>query len=176
MSFAVHFFAWRLDGSMERTINPFTKEPVDVPGRRLSAREAAAVIDLIERAHAQYPGGEPADAGRYCVQFPDGASAEIDAERVERDCSFTLRGAGVTPMLAQLLFDVMVAGNWQLVGEDSTATLVPTKECAEAASALFEGDDDFKVVLATSALDVARVLSPEFAEWSAYRDAVLAKP
>jgi hypothetical protein len=176
MSFAVEFHAWRHDGTMERGINPFTKQPVDIPRERLSAQEAAAVLDVVERASARHPGhfgpGRHPETGLYSLLFEDGAGAEIDVETVERSCTFRLGGRGVTPLLAQMLFDVMVAGNWELTWEDSLIAVVPTAECAEAVRVRYEGLDDFEVVLATSPQDVARVLSPRFDEWRRYRDAV----
>ncbi len=152
MDFDVRFRPCRYDGTTEKRYNPFAKESQDVPRNEpLSATEEEAVRAALQRA-----GAKP-DAEGYCAaHFGDGGSAEVYVgQPINEGCTFALRGAGITPTVAQLLFDVMVAGNWVIVGEG--VVIAPTTDCAKTAPPALG-----HVVVAGSGAEVAAALSGRF--------------
>lgn len=166
MSFDVHFQPCRYDGTTRERINPFTKKPQSVPHNEpLSAEEISAVLAVFERAGATGPDEE----GCRVINLADGGHAEIFGGDRGDGCMFAIRGAGVTPLLAQLLFEVMVAGNWVLMesGEDDVV-IAPSTDCLKGAPRNFG-----QVVVAASGGEVAALLSGGFGAWKKYRDTVL---
>ncbi|MDB4995209.1 MAG: hypothetical protein JWM74_2641 [Myxococcaceae bacterium] len=164
MSFDLHFQPCRFDGTTEKRFNPFTKQMQDVPRNEpLSPEEASAVLDVLKRAGAEGPDEE----GCHLVRFDDGSSAEIFAKSVETGCMVAIRGAGVTPALAKLLFDVMVAGRWVLLGEEEVV-LAPSHECLKGTPKAFG-----QVVVAHSPDDIGAVLSGGYEAWRKYRSRAL---
>ena len=167
MSFDVFFRPCRYDGTTERRRNPFTNKIQEFPRNGpLSEVEVSAVRDALERAGARGPD----DDGTYVAMFADGANAEIFADNLANGCMFAIRGAGVTPSLARLLFEVMVAGNWVLTGTgEENLVLAPTLECVKGAP------NDFpRVVVARSAREVQLALASGFEGFRHYRDQILA--
>jgi len=165
MSFDIHFQPYRFDGTTEKRINPFTKQAIDIPRNEpLSAGEISAVRAVLERAGVT--GSD--DEGRM-VSLADGGSAEIYAENLGAGCMFAIRGSGITPLLAQLLFDVMVAGNWVIMesGEDDVV-VAPAMDCLKGSPKNFG-----RVVVASSAGEVAALLSGGFEAWKKYRQTTL---
>lgn len=157
MSFDLHFQPCRFDGTTEQRYNPFTKQLQDVPRNEpLSAEEVSAVLDVLKRAGAQ------PDEGCHLVRFADGSVAEIFADDLAAGCMVAIRGAGVTPALAQLLFDILVAGRWVLLGEEDVV-LAPSHDCLKGTP-----KDFGQVVVARSADDVGAVLSGGFEAWRKY--------
>jgi hypothetical protein len=164
MSFDLHFQPCRFDGTTEKRFNPFTKQIQDVPRNApLSAAEASAVLDVLKRAGAEGPD----EHGCHVVKLADGAQVEIFAEDVASGCMVAIRGAGVTPLLAKLLFDVMVAGSWVLLGEEDVV-LAPSHDCMQGTPKGFG-----QVVVATSPDDIGAVLSGGYDVWRKYRARVL---
>lgn len=162
MSFDVFFEPCRYDGTTERKVNPFTKEVRDMPvNHPLSDLELAAVTKVLDRA------GSADEDGCRVVQFADGGYAEVDLS--ERVCSFSVRGVGVTPSLAQLMFDVMLAGNWVLMSmSGADVVIAPNMECVASAPSFYG-----RVVVAESPHEVALLLESGFDEWKRYRDSVI---
>ncbi|HEX7667170.1 MAG TPA: hypothetical protein VF407_21715 [Polyangiaceae bacterium] len=149
MSFDLHFMPCRFDGSTEKKLNPFTNETVDAPKNApLTKDEAAAVVSVIERA-----GAKRDPDGTIVLHTSDGAAAEIYGKSMTSICMFAIRGAGVTPKLAQLLFDVLVAGNWVLLSDAAAIT-------ANAGALQGMPDDDTfdDIVIVTSADQVRTLL------------------
>lgn len=166
MSYDVFFAPCRYDGTTEHRRNPFTGQMQDVPRNApLSEAEVAAVRAALVRVGAK-DGGDDV----YLVQLADGANAEVYAKDLQDGCMFAIRGAGVTPLLAQLLFDVMVAGSWTLAGTgDEDFVIAPNEECVKS-------QPDFgRVVVAASAGEVAALLSGGFDAWKRYRDHVIGR-
>jgi len=164
MSFDLHFQPCRFDGTTEERYNPFTKQPQDVPRNEpLSAEEVSAVLDVLKRAGAEGPDEE----GNHVVRFTDGAYVEIFARHLETGCMLAIRGAGVTPSLAKLLFDVMVAGRWVLMG-DEEVVLAPSLDCMKGAPSGFG-----QIVVAASPDDVGAALSGGSEAWQKYRARVV---
>ena len=167
MSFDVFFEPCRYDGTTDRRVNPFTKQVQDVPRNTpLSEVEVAAVSSVLDRAGAQ----PPDEHGCRVVRFPDGGSAEIFTNELSRGCMFSIRGVGVTPALAQLLFDVMVAGGWVLMpaGGGDDVVIAPNAQCTTSAPSFYG-----RVVVAESAREVAALLEGGFDAWKRYRDSVI---
>ncbi len=160
MSFDLHFQPCRFDGTTEKRLNPFTKQLQDIPRNEpLSDGEVAAVVAVLERAGAK----GPVD-GCYSVRFEDGGGrADLLAENLAHGCLVAIAGAGVTLPLARLLFDVLVAGNWVLLGEEDVV-LAPSLTCVRGAPAAFG-----EIVVVKSADDVGAVLSGGADEWKKYR-------
>jgi hypothetical protein len=120
-------------------------------------KEAQAVSDVLTRA-----GASPADArGCRAVRFEDGGSAEIYGKDLGRGCMVALRG--ISPAVARLLFDVMVAGRWVLKPGDETAFVV-------AASQVPTPEGYERVVVASSGEEVAALLAGGVAAWKKFRD------
>ncbi|MEO6574910.1 MAG: hypothetical protein ABIP89_13785 [Polyangiaceae bacterium] len=166
MSFDVHFQPCRYDGTTRERINPFTKKSQDVPyNEPLSVAEISAVLAVFKSAGATGPD----DEGCRVVSLADGGHAEIFGGDRGDGCMFAIRGAGVTPLLAGLLFDVMVAGNWVLMeaGEDDVV-IAPSLDCLKGAPRSFG-----QIVVAASGGEVAALLSGGFGAWKKYRDAVV---
>jgi hypothetical protein len=156
MSFDLHFQPCRFDGTTEQRYNPFTKQLQDVPRNEpLSPAEVSAVLDVLERAGADGPDEE----GCHVVRLADGAHVEIFAKDLASGCMVAIRGAGVTPSLAKLLFDVMVAGRWVLLGEEDVV-LAPSPDCMKGTPSGFG-----QVVVAASPDDVGAVLSGGHEAW-----------
>jgi hypothetical protein len=161
MSFDVHFQPCRFDGTTSKRTNPFTKQVQDIPHNQpLSQPEVDAVRQVLTRAGAT----SPDEHGRHVVRFGDGSSVEVFGSDLANGCMFAIRGAGITASLAQLLFDVMVAGNWVIMGEDDVV-VAPTRDCLKGVPRGFP-----RVVVAASGPEVAALLSGGFEEWKKYRD------
>lgn len=114
----------RFDGPRVRLRNPFTGKDEELIQNEISAAEADAVRALIVSACGA-PGVdmEGGAAERFVFRDDDGASAEIYVDRLVLGCMFEVSGRGMTRSLANLLFDVLVAGNWTL-GDGSDAWVV----------------------------------------------------
>jgi hypothetical protein len=166
MSFDIHFQPCGYDGTTERRKNPFTGKLQDFPRNQpLSRAETDAVLAVFKEAGATARDSDDV----YTVRFSDGASVEIFAKDLGDGCMFAIRGAGVTPLLAKLLFDVMTAGNWVIMGTgDEDVVIAPNKDCLKTAPSDFG-----QSVVAASAEEVAAILSGGFEGWKGYRDRVL---
>jgi hypothetical protein len=166
MSFDVHFQPCRYDGTTEKRVNPFTKQLQEFPRNQpLSAAQVQAVLAVLKRAGASGPDAN----GCHVVRFDDGGSAEVFARDLGQGCMFAVRGAGITPSLAQLLFDVMAAGDWVIARTDEDRVVIaPSKNCLRGAPSDFG-----QVVVAASGQEVAALLSGGFGAWKEYRDKVL---
>lgn len=164
MSFDLHFQPCRFDGTTESRYNPFTKQHQDIPRNEpLFAEEVTAVLEVLKRAGARGPDEE----GCHVVRFADGGQAEIFAQDLGQGCMFAIRGAGLTPSLAQLLFDVMVAGRWVLLGEEDIV-LAPSLDCLKGTPSEFG-----MIVVPASPDDVGAALSGGFDAWKKCRDSVM---
>ena len=157
MSFDVFFEPCRYDGTTERRVNPFTKQVQEIPNNRsLTDREVEAVMNVLDRAGARAPD----DQGCRAVRFPDGGSAEIFTNDCARRCMVSIHD-NVTPSLAQLLFDVMVAGDWVIIPAGSDAdgvgdedvVVAPSTECVANAPSFYG-----RVVVAESAAGLNTLL------------------
>ncbi len=166
MSFDVHFQPCRYDGTTRERMNPFTKKLQTVPHNQpISSGEISAVLAVLARAGATGPD----EHGCRLVHVGDGGRAEIFGGDDGDGCMFAIRGAGVTSLLAQLLFEVMVAGNWVLMesGEDDVV-IAPSLECLMGKPPNFG-----QVVVAASGEEVRALLSGGFSAWKKYRDSVI---
>lgn len=162
MSYDILLSPCRYDGTTEEGRNPFTLEPVQVPRNTpLSAAEVKAVRAAFERGGAVENGKED-----FLFLSRDGARVQIYASNLEWGCVFECRGAGVTPELARLLFDVMVAGN--LVLEDHATCIAPNEAC------LSPHRPPKEIHIASSADELRTLLVDGFAAWKAYRDKAVA--
>jgi hypothetical protein len=164
MSFDVHFQPCRFDGTTERRKNPFTGQLQDCPRNLpLSKSEVDAVLGVFKMAGARASGDD------YQFRSADGASVEIFATNLANGCMFAIRGAGITPLLAQLLFDVMVAGNWVIMGTGGEDVVIAPND-----KAVKTAPTDFgQIVVASSGKEVATLLSGGFGAWEEYRAQVV---
>jgi hypothetical protein len=160
MSFDLHISPCRFDGTMERRKNPFTNQVEDFPRNLpLTRTEIDAVLRVFKMAGCI----ERDDV--YIFQSADGASVEIFSKDLTRGCMFAVRGAGVTPLLCQFLFDVLAAGNWVVTGE---VVIAPNENSVKDAPVDFG-----KIVIVSSGKEIATILSPRFDAYSKLRDRVL---
>ncbi len=149
MSFDLYVQPCRFDGATDKRINPFTKEVQDIPRNQpLSEIEVSAVRRVLESVGAPLPD----ERGCYVARLPDGTSVEIDAPDLRAGCTFSIQGTVVTPAVAQLLFEVIVAGNWVILGED--CIIAPNTECVWGAP-----DSFGRVCVAFSPRKVAALLN-----------------
>jgi hypothetical protein len=166
MSFDLHFKPCRFDGTTETRINPFTRSPQEFPRNEpLSKAEVDAVLAVLRAAGATGPDAD----GCYRVTLSDGGNADIYGDDLGRGCMFAIRGRTSSPQLTQLLFDVLVAGHWVLVGVgDEDTVIAASAECAKSAP-----DHFGRVVVAGSPDDLSVLLSSGFSAWKRYRGAVI---
>jgi hypothetical protein len=81
----------------------------------------------------------------------DGGSAEVFGKDISEGCMFALRG--LTPDLVQLMFDLLVAGNWvMLPAQDGPGAI------AASMGALRGAPDGFPKVVICESADALRVL------------------
>ncbi|MEO8799305.1 MAG: hypothetical protein ABI551_15550 [Polyangiaceae bacterium] len=114
MSFDLHFQPCRYDGTTKQAMNPFTNELAAFPNNApLTKGEVDAVVRILEDA-----GAKRDTDGTFTLRASDGTSFEMYGA-IEDGCMISIRGAGITPTLAKLLFDVLVAGNWVLLSDPS---------------------------------------------------------
>jgi hypothetical protein len=86
----------------------------------LTAAEERAVRSILARV---CPGG-PDEHHCWVVNIGDGGRAEVFGKDLRKGCMFALRG--LTPDLVQLMFDILVAGNWVLLpAQESRARSPP---------------------------------------------------
>lgn len=151
MGFEIEFLPFRYDGTTERIVNPFTRQEQDVARNLpLSKDEVAAVLAVLEKAGAKLD-----DDGQYLFQSADGANATIDASDIAKGCTIAIRPPGLTPQLARLLFDVMVAGDWGIFRlEDEDFVITPNEACAKRIP-----PELGRGVVASSGEDVAALLT-----------------
>lgn len=149
MSFDIHFQPCRFDGTTSRQTNPFTGEPCDVANSgTLTDAEVKAVVRVLEAAGAK----RDAD-GSFVLRASDGTSFELFGD-LASGCMLAVRGAGITPSLAKLLFEVLVAGDWVLVSDPAVIAASAT-----ALRGMPENDDTFDdVVIVTSPEQVKTLL------------------
>jgi len=168
MSFDVHFKPCRFDGTTETRINPFTRSPQEFPRNEpLSKSEVDAVLAVLKAAGATGPDGD----GCYQVTLSDGGNADIYGDDLGRGCMFAIRGTPSSPQLTRLLFDVLVAGHWVLVGVgDEDTVIAPSAECITGAP-----DDFGRVVIAGSPEDLSVLLSSGFSAWKKFRSLAIEK-
>ncbi len=149
MSFELHVQPCRFDGTTDKRVNPVTKQLQDIPRNQpLSELEVSAVRKILEGVGAKVPDGR----GCYVARLPDGAKVEVEGVALHLGCTFSVEGTVVTVALAQLLFDVIVAGNWVILGED--CIIAPNAECVWGAPDAFG-----RVCVATSARKVSALLN-----------------
>jgi hypothetical protein len=75
----------------------------------LTAAEEKAVRNILARV---CPSG-PDEHHCWVVQVGDGGSAEVFGKDLSEGCMFAVRG--LTPGLVQMMFDLLVAGNWVML-------------------------------------------------------------
>jgi hypothetical protein len=165
MSFDLFFQPCRYDGTMVKQTNPFTHELSEVAHNApLSDSEVEAVHGVLSRHGASSPDTH----GCRVYGSEDGASAEIFADGLAEGCMFAIRGAGVTPSLAKLLFEVMHAGNWVLISAgDGSFVIAPSEDCTRNAP-----PDFGQVIVPKSPDELAAALSGGFDAWREYCDRV----
>ncbi|HEY2369484.1 MAG TPA: hypothetical protein VGH87_23965 [Polyangiaceae bacterium] len=161
MSFDVFFEPCRYDGTTEWRRHPVTNLDREVPKNApLTDREVAAVTEALDRA-----GATAADAHGYrVVRFSDGGAADIFTNDCH-GCMFSIRDAGVTPALAQLLFDVMIAGDWVLTFQDDTdeVAIAPNARCVAIVPSFYT-----RVAIAESTAEMKVLLEGGFDAWKRY--------
>ena len=165
MSFDVHFQPCRFDGTTEKKNNPFTGTVQEYPRNApITEGEAQAVLRVVEAA------GAIRQADRtYVLSLADGARCEIyGLSNLDDGCMFAIRGAGITPLLAKLLFDVLVAGNWVMLSDSAVVAA-----SANALQGMPEDDDMFgNVVIVTSPEQIATMLKEGWCTFAAYAEKV----
>jgi hypothetical protein len=123
MSFDVSLLPWRFEGTTRR-LSPFTAELTEFPKPAPHTQEQHARIEAVLRA----AGGEGLSSRR--IALGDGGAAEFSCGDLADGCALEVRGQGITPQLAQLIFDLMMAGDWVLVTD--AIALAPSVACLNA--------------------------------------------
>lgn len=167
MSFDVSFLPCRYDGTNELRKSPYTAKLESFPRNEpLSEAEVDAVLGVLARAGVTAPD----DHGVSSLLLSDGTNAEIFLGDVGNGCTFAIRGAGITPRLAQLLFDVMTAGNWVMLGGDEDVAFAPSHDCVRGAPSELG-----RIVVPASAEEIAAFFVKGFDAWKRYRDSAVGR-
>lgn len=148
MSFDIVFQTVRFEGREEITKNAFTGETHSVPASEpLTAVELHSVRQVLEQAGAQGP--DP--YGCYVISLSDGGEAEVFAKELQSHCMVALRG--ITPQLAQFLFDLLRAGNWVMLPASENSVALTT-----APESIKGVPEDFPEIITVTTADQVRVL------------------
>ncbi len=160
MGFELNFAPHRFDGTTKQGINPYTKQPTAyLNNEAISREEADAVVRVLKRSGADGPD----DRGRYRLQLDGGTVRVYTSGEIEHGCMFSIEDIDpdIPPALAQLLFDVMAAGNWVIteIGEKDEVLAV-SPDCVRGTAGSFG-----PVVVVDSPRDVAMILSRGLDAW-----------
>lgn len=132
----------------------------------LTDAERTAVLDVLVRAGATQPDAH----GVRELCLPDGASATVHTARLDETCAFFVRGAGLTPGLLRVLYDVMVTGRWMLFASE-VAAVSSADHLDGVPPALIAPFREVAVV--RSADELGALLTQGFEAWQAYRDPIV---
>ncbi len=153
MGLELHFEPCRFDGTTETRLNPFTKQAQDVArSQPLSSSEVSDVLEVLRRAGAS----DADEFGCRVIHFADGSTAEVFTDGLERGCMIVTDAHRIPPSLAQLLFDLLVAGSWVLMAEGADdVAAAPSADCVKSAPPAFFGE----IVVVASAGEIVALLS-----------------
>ena len=163
MSFDLVFLTGRVSGTLITRKNAFTgANQTFQQAAPLTAAEVRNLRQVLKQA-----GARPDKFGCYQVEFPDGGAAEVFAQELTSCCNVSLRG--ITPNLAQFLFDFLKAANWlvsPVTDEDFAITASPTL--------IKDLPQDFSpVVICQSPDELTKLLAQGLTVWQDYRDQVV---
>lgn len=137
--------------------NPFTKklERVMLP-EHLTADEVQAVTDVLVKAGATGPDGD----GSYTLPLEGGETATFDASKLPTEATVVVPQSSL-PHAAQLIFDLMVAGNWvvAIVSQDETPAIAPSEDCVPDALM-----DEFELEVCATVDEVLDVLESSWSQ------------
>jgi hypothetical protein len=126
----------------------------------ITAAEERAVRSILARA---CPGG-PDEHHCWAVSVGDGGNAEVFGQDLRNGCMFALRV--MTRDLVQLMFDVLVAGNWVMLPAQEEARAI-----AVSRGAVHRIPDGFpELVICESVEGLGALLAVEIEAWAMYRD------
>ncbi len=164
MSFDIFFQPCRFGGQPIEKRDRWTGKvrPV-LPNEPLTAAELQAVKHVLAKAQAR----GSSEHNCYCVELPDGGSAEIYGRDLGSGSMAAVRG--MTPDLLQFLHDLLRAGNW---------VMFPAMKGVDgitAAPASLKGiPEGFPTIIVCNSKDELGILLADgVAAWQRYRDQVV---
>jgi hypothetical protein len=164
VSFDIFFRPCHFGGKPVKRRNPFTGQIQSaLPNEPLSASELMAMGKVLPEAKARGPDQD----GCYLVELGDGGRAEVFGLGSEGGCMVSVQG--MTPVLSQLLHDLLAAADWIMLPAMEEAVAVMTSR-----GSLTGIPNDFpRVVVCDSAGELAMLLAGGVRAWEKYRDQVV---
>jgi hypothetical protein len=132
----------------------------------LTPAEEQAVRSILARA---CPGG-PDDHHCWIVEVGDGGRAEVYARNLRDTCTFAVHRGDLTPGLVQLLYDVLVAGNWVMLPTHAeTGAIAASKDSVRG-----RPPEGFPAVVVCDSADaLGAMLSRGMQAWTEFLERVL---